>query len=461
MHRPQIFNHRRAARPRFRDWRRTALQCALGALALTAFGSAAAAAQAAPKPLSGNDVSILFPIPKSQGDLANLIALSDLTGPSGAPEKSRLWSEKDFARFLEIAESPVGAVAGSQSRIGLPLGVKQIDAWFIAGIRFDPGAPGLSKSIIEKLGQQPQIRFVAQPVTKNANGSIVVHDIAAHLIFSFSVLPPKAGESPGCLPRSIPDETAFKAVVRDVAALRDQLAAGAFKQVKVQTTGPLNVHPGLKGRTAAPFKNALKALLEKHLAPPRLTSMAIMGLHEPEPWIFVAMQKVEAPPGSEQFIFVPAPSPTLDGKQFAQMLNFRGGRIVQPAPATNNQNDITCRHAAFQPPFPKEERKGVATADFFNGTLDAAKVKTIIDIIADPVKSHFFNTDCVSCHTDTRQGMRLLRGFTVPGVATEALPKDDWNVRNFGWFDRPTITRRTATETAEVVNFINKELLGR
>jgi len=304
-------------------------------------------------------------------------------------------------------------------------------------------------------------------VTKNANGSITVHDIAAHLIFSFSVLPPKAEESPGCLKRSIPDDAAFKAVVSDVAVLRDQLAAGDFAQTKVETAGLLNIHPGLKGATAVPFKNALKALLEKHLAPQRLTSMAIMGLDEPEPWIFVAMQKVPVSP--TEFAFQPVPGPTLDGQQVAQMLNFRGGAKVQPTPATNNQNPITCRHAAFQPPFPKDNRKGVATAAFLNGNLSESKVREIVDTISDPIKSHFFNTDCVSCHTDTRQGMRLISGFTVPGVAPEVLPKDDWNVRNFGWFTsflrggvvEATITRRTANETAEVVAFINREMLGR
>ncbi len=208
-------------------------------------------------------------------------------------------------------------------------------------------------------------------------------------------------------------------------------------------------------------------MLEKHLAPQRQSSMAIMALDTPEPWIFVAMQKTDrvSPPA-----FVPVPGPMLDGQQVAQMLNFRGGNHVQPAPATNNQNPITCRHAAFQnPPLPKADRKGVATADFFDGSLPASRVKEIVDIIADPAKSHFFNTDCVSCHTDTRQAMELIADFTVPGVAPEVLPQEKWNVRNFGWFPsffRPgaveaTVTRRTATETAEVVKFINAELLAR
>ena len=48
----------------------------------------------------------------------------------------------------------------------------------------------------------------------------------------------------------------------------------------------------------------------------------------------------------------------------------------------------------------------------------------------------------------------------IPGIAAEVLPSKNWNVRNFGWGPeaagfRPTITRRTATETDEVVKAVN------
>jgi hypothetical protein len=374
------------------------------------------------------------------------------------PTGGRLWSEADFARFQAIAESPAGQV--ESNRIRLPAEVKTIDAWFIAGIRIDPGAPGLAKEIIEQYGQQPQIRFIVQPVTQAGDGKITVHDIAGHMIFSFSTVEPPAAT--GCLPRLKPDMDAFRNVVRDVVALRDQLASGQFG-IKVETVGPLNVHPGLTGATAKPFRDALKQMLEKHLVPQRLTSMAIMALDAPEPWIFVAMQKV--PQGNPPTpVFVPVPGPTLDGRQVAQMLSFRGGPHVRPAPATNNQNPISCRHAAFQnPPLPNNERKGVSTADLFDASADETRVKEVVDIIADPGKSHFFNTDCVSCHTDTRQAMQRIPGFNVPEVAADVLPQGRWNVRNFGWFppSSATATRRTATETAEVVGFINKELLGK
>ncbi len=107
--------------------------------------SLAAAQTPKPLPLAANDVSILFPVPKKAADLANLIALSDLKGPSGAPEQGGLWSDADFSRFLAIAEDPAVQVASAELPIELPAQVKKIGAWFIAGIRIDPGAPGLSR----------------------------------------------------------------------------------------------------------------------------------------------------------------------------------------------------------------------------------------------------------------------------------------------------------------------------
>jgi len=168
--------------------------------------------------------------------------------------------------------------------------------------------------------------------------------------------------------------------------------------------------------------------------------------------------------------FVPVHSPTLDGQQFAQMLAPAGTipRVV-PAPHTNNLNPVTCKSAAVSATsLPVANRSGVATADVFVASPPPTdKTKQILDVIADPAKSHFFNTDCVSCHTETRRSMELLQVTTVPGIDSAALPNGPWDVRNFGWAPAPkgsfqaTVTRRTANETAAVVAFINAELIGK
>jgi hypothetical protein len=140
--------------------------------------------------------------------------------------------------------------------------------------------------------------------------------------------------------------------------------------------------------------------------------------------------------------------------------------LVAPAPHTNNLNPITCQNAAVSPAsLPIAQRRGVATADIF-GLLPPPpdKTKEVLDTIADPTKSHFFNTDCVSCHTETRRAMELQHLKEIPGIDPAVLPNDAWNVRNFGWFPpvsgpaHATATRRTAAETAANVNYIDAQL---
>ncbi|KRP88703.1 hypothetical protein AOQ73_27905 [Bradyrhizobium pachyrhizi] len=409
-------------------------------------------------------MSILFPPPKVPADLAGLVAVSDLVGPTGAPQ--RLLSDEDFARFIANAEHPEreGVPDSGARRIQLPDSVKKIDAWFVAGIRIDPGAPGLSADVIAQFGRQPQIRLIIQPVTNGPQG-FKVHDTAGHLIFSFNLEPDPPLDGCAPFPRFKPDDEAFKAIVRDIAALRDQLAAGKFGNVKVSTAGDMNVHPGLVGASAKPFRDAIKALLEKHLSPQRLNTMAVMGISPPEPWVFVSMLRVP------KAGLIPVPGPTLDGLHAAQMFSIVGETHVVPRPVTNNENPVTCRHAALQnPPLPPTDRKGVSTADFIDANVPSSRVLEIVNVIADARKSHFFNTDCVSCHTETAQPLtRKVQNFTVPGVNRAVLPKEDWNVRNFGWFPSflhggpaaATITRRAAAETADVVTFINSQLLNK
>jgi hypothetical protein len=440
---------------------------------------AAPAKPATPEqPLSADDVSWLFPAPTKTADLANLISMADLSVPNAQDptKRDRVWSDAIFQQFLGIAASPAANVTGNQ--IGLPTEAKSIETWHIAAVRFDPGAPGLSDNIIKQYGQSPQIRLILQPVIKNADGTVTAQDMTAHLIFSFTtgLLPP--AES-GCFPRPIPDLAAFKQIVSEIAELRSSLRDGKLGADKVVTAGkPLGVQPGLADTTTASNVRAqMKAILERHLSSARLQAMAIMALpaDSSEPWIFLAMQFV--PPGAVPQLpnggFVPVHGPTLDGKQFAQMLNPVGAspRVV-PTPHTNNLAPITCVNAAVPangPPVAK--RHGVATSDLFPDPRPSAtrtqKILNVLNVIDDPTKSHFFNTDCISCHTETRRALELLRPRDIPKIAAAPLPNGPWDVRNFGWSPlvegdvHGSVSRRTTAETAAVVAFINSKLLSK
>jgi hypothetical protein len=438
-------------------------------------GAVPAQSQAIP-PLSANDVSWLFPAPTKAEDFAKLIAVRDLTtqNPKDPTKRDLVWPYATFQRFLAIAASPAAQVAGTQTGIGLPAEAQSIDAWFIAGIRIDAGAPGLSNDIRAQFGQFPEIRLIVQPVTRNPDGTPKVHDIAGHLIFDFTLGKQNVPAQAGCLPRRLPDLDAFNAIIADLAALRTKLRDGQLGADKVTTSGiPLGVHPGLADATTeSNVRQEIKSFLERHISGQRLDAMAIAGLPAGAhaPWIFLSM--VEVPPGVDPALpnggFEPVHGPTLDGQQFAQMLEPDGivPRVV-PEPHTNNLNPITCENAAVSTTsLPIAKRTGVSTADLFATSPPLAdKTEEILDVIADPAKSHFFNTDCISCHTETRRSMDLLKTKDIPGIDSAALPNGQWDVRNFGWSPAPkgsvqaTVTRRTAAETAEVVAFINSELL--
>ncbi|WP_216843135.1 hypothetical protein [Granulicella sp. S190] len=427
------------------------------------------------QPLSADDVSLLFPPPTKAEDFAKLIAVRDLTvpNPQDPTKRDPVWPDSAFQQFLAIAAGPAAQVDGTQKSIGLPAEAKTIDGWFVSGIRIDAGAPGLSNDIPAQFGQSPEIRLIIQPVTRNSDGTPKVDDIAAHLIFDFTLL---NQQQPGCLPRQVPDMVAFNAIVKDVAALRTELSEGKLGVDKVITAGvPLGIHPGLADETTAnDVRNEIQLFLERHISGQHLNAMAIAGLPAgaPEPWIFLSMLKVPSGflPALPNGGFVPVNGPTLDGKQFAQMLQPAGAiPRVAPEPHTNNLNPITCSNAAVTGAvLPIAKRRGVSTSDLSNTpTPTAEKTKELLDVIADPTRSHFFNTDCVSCHTETRRAMELLKVTNIPGINTATLPNGPWDVRNFGWAPagkgsiQATVTRRTTAETAAVVSFINAELLTR
>jgi hypothetical protein len=435
-------------------------------------------------PLAADDVSWLFPPPKSVADLEATIAIADLTAPDPTDPAKRapIWPAAAFAQFIANAESPATTVGNHH--IKLPPNAHDIKAWRIAGLRIDPGAPGLTNEIIAQFGQSPQLRFILQPVMRKADGSVEVNDVTAHVIYTFAA-GADAPAQPGCSPRPKPDMEAFRKLARDFAALRNDLASGKFGGTKITTEGkPLGVHPGLADkRTAKPLKDALVEVLERHLSGDKLNAMAVMALDAgaPEPWIFMAMAPVPAGvvPSLPNGGFIPVRGPALDGKQFAEALAvLETPHKVMPTPATNNLNPITCKHAALpsgEAALPVAERKGLATAALFDmgdATVSdpdkVAKIKETVDLIANAERSHFFNTDCISCHTDTRRTLELLKNASIPGVDPAVLPKEQWNVRNFGWFPSflrggvaPTATRRAASETEAVVKFINDNGLAK
>lgn len=402
-----------------------------------------------------NDLAYLWPPPSSSAEVAELISADEVVA------NGQLWPAAAFELLLRNAQSTtVLSSAGTTSPIHFAQFAKEFaqpSVWKVVGFRVDPTAPSASPSAIAVFGSTPQIRMVLQPVTVGEDG-VRVHDLAAHLAFSFTkgVEPPP---TPGVFLRSIPDRDRFRSFLEDLRTLKSSLESAGLR-----TAGPLRVHPGLQARIPG-FSAQLRDFLKRALSEDRLTDMAFMGLDPPEPWIFFAMRK--APDGS----FIRVRSSSLGG-QDAQMLTFRGGSPVMPSPSTLNlaPHGGVSTAALFKP-----DVVSLLTAPVFQSAPRPLHLD-IPDVIANPRLSHVLNTDCVSCHTESTRrhnlsipvgdGMfQFARPSGISGVDEAHLPQSRWNVRNFGWFQQgfqtaPTITMRTANEAAEAAEFVNREYFG-
>ena len=455
---------------------------ALGILAVLSLGSVSAtcvpvgpatAQTTVEAPLTVDDIDWLFPPPSDANDLSKGIAVNDLISTvDGQP----VWSSSAFAQFLALSTGPAGKVTvgggGSTVGIDLPDSVRNVDVWRVAGVRIDAGAPGLSPATIAEFGQSPQIRLILHPVTVNPDGSVNVHDIAAHLIFSFELQPPVPQDptKPDCLPKIRPDRDALRSIFAGAVALRDKLNSGALGGQKVTTAGmPLGVHPGLANpATESSVRDEMKTFLSTHLSSAHLSAMSVTGLGDDAkgaPWVFLSML---FDPDSKQFKAVIGP--TLQVPQFAELLNPRRSQPrVVPMPVTNNVSPTTCESAALgAPTVPPEGRIGMSTANFFaDPRATPQKAMLVADKVRDASSSHFFNTDCVSCHTETSVAMRALGTASFDGIDSAVLPPGDWDVRNFGWGPgksgkpQATATRRTAAEAEAVVDYVNGSVLNK
>lgn len=417
---------------------------------------------AAPPRLDLNDVSWLFPPPQLKSDLDNAVAIESLKAGDG----KSIWSDDQFEDILKIVKSDAAGVG--DRRIDFVASIRSKLVWHVAAFRFDPSAPGCAKPIRDAFGSLPQIRLILQPITLDGE-ALTIHDVAIHLVYSFVAGADQQG-------RFLPDEAKRRDIIKDLDALKKLSEDGGAK-----TDGtPLSIHPGLAANVPG-LRSALMHFFGKHLDSVHLSAMALMAIDPPEPWFFIAMAKA---PGTGHFVAIPT-LPT-------RMIQFgNDDLIVDPLPLNSNRNPIS-----KLPPEPKA-RRGVATATLFGimpadlnlpavtGTSDGGTAVNdeslhnadVADFVANPTACHFFNTDCISCHTETRRRSRLslpvgnsayLKNGSVVGISNEVLPKDDWNVRNFGWFPPspvigggPTVataTQRTANETAEVVDFIELNL---
>lgn len=405
-----------------------------------------------------NDLSYLWPVPKTAEDVKGLIS-GDAAGADGR----RMWPEAVFKTLIATAtEATVaGSVPGEVFRISFrdfEEAFQNPATWKVASFRVDGSAPGGHSPFVKFFGSTPQLRVVLQPVTVDLKGVVRVHDVAAHLAFSYTKPRPPAQttEFP-----SIADKDLFTSMLEELKQLKAASAAGG-----ASTAGLMRVHPGLQ-KPVPGFADKVKAFVVQRAAQGDLRELAFMGIQRPEPWIFFAMRKKDG-------VFQRVAPPSLGGLE-AQMVMLNGGTAVMPPPTPGNISSSPRQGVSTAPLF--AFKTGPVPASPAIGGLARPTLQDIPDYIANPQLAHVFNTDCVSCHTETtrRKLLAIPEGdkrfqYVLPqgisGVDDTHLPAAPWNVRNFGWGvvrgnALPTISMRTANEAAEAAEFVNREYFGR
>jgi hypothetical protein len=440
---------------RFLDWRFRVI------FAATSFGVALASVHAsADQPASHldvNDVSILFPPPKTAADVDALIAADE----KNAGGTETFWPAGDFQTVLNHAQNlTLNDSAGKGHTItfgSFKDAFNNLHNWKVVGIRVDPSAPSASPDVIRIFGSSPQIRLIVQPVTLDAPNTVHVHDFTAHLVYNFTEPAGPAIPGGGLSPAK-PDKQEFGNIVADLVALK-----AIADKAGVMTDGALSDHPALKAKVPE-FQAKIRSILASHLKAGQLLAAAFMGVeNQQEPWIFFAMNR---DPASGKL--ATSSLPTLGGTA-TQMLIFGAGPSVVPASHPTNVNlQLGVSTASL---FPDPTPDALKSTPFSDSPLPT--LSDIPDLIANPRIAHFFNSDCISCHTEsTRRKLLSLPPAAarfhysppkgISGVSPDKLPGSKWNVRNFGWGPdgQPTVSQRTANESADAADLINREYLA-
>jgi hypothetical protein len=337
--------------------------------------------------------------------------------------------------------------------------------WRVISLRMDPCAE-------QDTGVcNVEFRLIVQPFSKTTGRAI---DTAAHLLYNMGSLKIAGKNSsidaqkrtPG-----LPADITFAGIVKDLAQLKT-----LAKQAGADTNGvPLGVHPGLAKEAASVGAGQQGALAQellkfiKKYTQGGLTTVTSMQLTSPpEPWVFFVGEVHNG-------TWAPV---AITGGSAAMSIRFAALQAQAFIPVPDNISGIHNSSIMGNP----------SQQDFVNAM-----------IIDNPGKfggpegrNSVLNTDCISCHVGATAINRL--GNFDPQVAGKAInpqtgkpamyvPADGitgymgasnnpaknatatgkWDFRNFGLnLDGQTasIESRMLNEAAEVVRFVNQDIMG-
>jgi hypothetical protein len=292
-----------------------------------------------------NDVSILFPLPATEDDLA---LLPSIAGPSGGRP---LLAPEAFAAVHAYTNDATGGT-----------GIDAPEDWHVVALRFDPCAKANPRDSACKV----EFRLVAQPLLfrppffdPGLGKRFEDLDGGLHLIFE---LAPDAGQ----------------AVVQELARIRTLDPAHPTAGV------PLGIHPSLRANgMSGAVGQAVRALVEKFADPVRLRDVAIFENTGADVWRFAKASFVDG-----HLMRAPIPGGTGDAIQFDVV------KISPPAVGADNLNAMI-------------DSLGAKESFFELGEDVQARAVDAAVRISNPAFHTPQTVDCVSCHQASRALARV------------------------------------------------------
>jgi len=376
-----------------------------------------------------NDVSILFPLPRDEADIDNLLSASS-SGPLGTLLPSKLYRG-------------VGLISGSSFVDGGNGPEAAYEDLHVVAMRLDPCFASLAPDP-HGAGCAAQLRLVFQQVRDDEDAGASAFDSALHVFYSL-------------------DRAQLLALASALVDLRTANAAGV-------TLGPLAPHPIMvKQGLGGPFATGVRALVLQYAGEKNLTRVAETQLllsEGPAAWTLAAFDVADATTAT----ISPATIPTLlegDGGVTSQGMalpfppappSFECGI----GPATTSTDDLT----------PLVDGKA---ADLSTAARQAAFDSLVR--IENPGDNSPNTIDCASCHVATPTEQLVARplfmlddrtsplAFQPDGksvLAADMTPTygqavaGELNIHAFSYLGQsPGINQRVVNETAAIVQYLN------
>lgn len=380
-----------------------------------------------------NDMSILFPLAKSQAELDSGYVLASASGARGTLLPLTLIKDNGFV--WPDTHQPILA-GGQLNQLRYP-NVR------VVAMRLDPCASHIG-AITDLSTCQAQMRLVLEDLTIDAqSGAASATDAALHAGYNLT-------------------QAEFAAAIKEVVALR-------MAQAPKRDLGPLAPHPvmaeqGLGGAMADGVRKIiLEYAGEKNLA--RVTRLSINGYDSPfhpRDWAFVGFNMVN---GKRQMVNISALPPNSQREMLTPTSHLPN--VAQTFPAFDpgpNVDDISTL-------------RDLDTAKA--ASADQQKAALVSTLRIDSPSVHSFDTiDCASCHAS--QTFRSVIGEKGLGLESSTdenrfdptklvgddgkstfTPTDSQNFHALSYKgDVATISQRVVNETANVLAFTNAKILG-